>query len=596
MNEIVIPTLRKPVTAKVAVPGSKSYTNRALLLAAMTPGKVDIRGALESEDTEAMMDCLRTLGINISRQEGTITVHNDVSKLPPKDTTLDVNLSGLTMRFLLALSCIIPGVQTLHGKEGLNKRPIGELADGLRQLGADIEYLEWEGFPPVRVHSNRLKPGTVRMQGDVSSQYFSALLQIAPLVGNVTIEVLGEQISKPYIDMTIDTMRTFGVRVQNDEYRRYTVTDGQRYSASSYTVEGDVSSACYFWAVAALTNSTIEVTNLNPQSKQADMRFLNILREMGSSVTAGGNSITVTGAGVRAVTTDMEDCPDQAMTVAALAAFTPGITVLKGVQTLRVKETERVAAVEQELVKMGIKTSSTKDTLTVHGGRPHAATINTYGDHRMAMSFAVAATKLAGMRIADPSVVGKTFPGFWDSLFSVLAAGHTGNITLIGLRGTGKSTVGKLLAARLNRPFIDLDERIVATAGQTVPEIVAEHGWEYFRSLESAQVRQAAKNTGQIIAAGGGAILRPENAAAFKRTGICVLLTAATATLAERIGTDPNRPALTTQNSLQDELDQLWRDRRAAYEAAADITVDTDERSVADIANNILHKLAEGIW
>lgn len=596
MNEMEIPVLRQPVHASVAVPGSKSYTNRALLLAAMTPGPVRITGALDSDDTAAMIDCLRKLGIEISRDGDTITVHNDVTELKPRDVTLDVNLSGLTMRFLLALACVIPGTQVLHGKPGLNKRPIGDLVEGLRQLGAEIAYLEHEGFPPVRVFSSKLNPGTVRMKGDVSSQYFSAILQIAPLVGGITIEVIGEQISKPYIDMTIDTMQTFGVAVQNDNYRRYRVDANQQYKTSKYAVEGDVSSACYFWAIAALTNSTIEVRNLNPTSKQADMRFLDILKKMGNEVLIGSNSVTVTGKGVTAVDVDMEDCPDQAMTAAVLAAFAKGASVLRGVQSLRVKETERVAALEQELAKMGIKSNSTHDTLTIEGGKPHAATIDTYGDHRMAMSFAVAGTKLPGIRIADPSVVNKTFPGFWNALITVLASAHKGNITLIGLRGSGKSTTGKLLAEALRRPLVDLDEQIVAVAGKSIPEIVAEHGWDHFRDLEAEQVQRATEKACQVISAGGGAILRANNIAAFKRNnGICILLTADIKTLAKRIGNDPNRPALTGKSNVADELAQLWQERQEVYESAADITIDTTDKSPEEVMNEILRNLAEGI-
>jgi 3-phosphoshikimate 1-carboxyvinyltransferase len=312
-------------------------------------------------------------------------------------------------------------VQVLQGKEGLNKRPVGELVEGLRQLGAHIEYLGKEGFPPLRVSSPRLRAGSVKMDGSVSSQYFSALLMAAPLIdGALQIEVIGEQISKPYIDMTIDTLAQFGITVANQNYTTYTVAADQRYQATAYAVEGDISSASYFFAIAALTQSTITVRNVNPASRQADMKFLDILEHMGSIVTREKNSITVAGQGVRPMNVTMLDCPDQAMTMAVLAAFADGTTVIRGVQSLRLKETERVVAVERELAKMGIITESTHDTLTIRGGSPHTAAIDTYGDHRMAMAFAVAGTKLSGVTIRNPEVVSKTFPEFWEVLDSII--------------------------------------------------------------------------------------------------------------------------------------------------------------------------------
>jgi 3-phosphoshikimate 1-carboxyvinyltransferase len=239
---------------------------------------------------------------------------------------------------------------------------------------------------------------------------------IAPLIGDLVIEVPGETISKPYVDMTLDIMEQFGVSVTRQDYQKYTVAGSQNYQTSEYRVEGDVSSASYFFAIAALTESTITVTNLNPRSKQADMAFLKILASMGNQVRYGENEITVAGTGLRPLSVDMQDCPDQAMTLAVLAAFADGVTTISGVQSLRVKETERVVAVQQELRKMGVQTTATNDTLVIHGGKPKAASISTYGDHRLAMSFAVAGTKIAGMEIEDPDVVAKTFPEFWDKL------------------------------------------------------------------------------------------------------------------------------------------------------------------------------------
>ncbi|MBI5456898.1 3-phosphoshikimate 1-carboxyvinyltransferase [Candidatus Kaiserbacteria bacterium] len=419
MANIQIQPLLKPVDASVEIPGSKSYTNRALLMATMCKAPVRILRPLISDDTKAMMRCLKALGIKISEKSDEIHVEGNIGDIKDGAYELDADLSGTTIRFLLALLCVVPGIKTLKGKEGLNKRPIGDLVDGLRQCGAKIEYLEKEGFPPLRISSSTLNPGTIRMKGDVSSQFFSAILMIAPMIGEITIEVEGEQISKPYIAMTIDTMSRFGVPVANYEYKSYHIFGSQVYQASEYTVEGDASSASYFAAIAALTRSTITVMNVNPQSAQADIRFFELLADMGNEVTYEKDAITVHGTGVKPMEVSMEDCPDQAQTMAVLAAFADGVTKISGVRSLRVKETERVKAVEKELEKMGIRTESTEDTLTIYGGDPKPAAIDTYGDHRMAMAFAVAGAKLDGMVINDPGVVSKTFPLFWDKLESI---------------------------------------------------------------------------------------------------------------------------------------------------------------------------------
>ena len=413
--------LKGPIEATVAIPGSKSYTNRALIMGAIA-GDVRIENPLISDDTEAMLRCLEVLGVTFKRETDAIHILNTLTTQEGETYELDANISGTTIRFLLPLICCIPGTKILFGKEGLNKRPIGDLVDGLRQIDARIEYADKEGFPPLKVTSAGLQSGVIKMSGAVSSQYFSALLMISPLLeGGIVIEVQGSQISKPYIDMTIDSMRQFGVEVINEGYKRYVVQGGEIYSAKTYKVEGDVSSASYFAAIAALTKSKITLSNMNPHSMQADMEFLKILEKMGAKVSFGENSITVEGHGVKPLEVDMESCPDQAQTLAVLAAFADGVTKITGVRSLRVKETERVKAVEQELAKMGIRTESTPDSLTIYGGNPKSAAIDTYGDHRMAMSFAVAGTKLAGMEINDPDVVGKTFPEFWDKLKSLKA-------------------------------------------------------------------------------------------------------------------------------------------------------------------------------
>lgn len=399
---------------EITVPGSKSYTNRSLILAVLTKNKVKIIKPLFSDDTEAMVYCLKTLGINTKVGGDYILVEGDISKVKEKKYKLDCNLSGTTLRFILALSCLIPGEKIIYGKNSLNKRPIGPLVDGLKKLGAKIRYLGKVGYPPITIESSKLNSGEVKVLGDISSQYFSALLMIAPIVGDLKIKVLGKQISKPYIDMTIDIMEKFGVKVINNRYKSYFISR-QRYSRSKYIVEGDYSSAAYFLAIAALTGSEITIKNLNPYSKQADKKFVEILEKMGNKIIWHKNSLTIKGKGIKALEIDMEDCPDQVQTLAILSSFAKGKTIITGVRSLRIKETERVKALEKELSKMGIKTKSGINKLTIFGGEPKGATINTYNDHRMAMSFAVAASILP-IKIKNPEVVSKSFPDFWKNL------------------------------------------------------------------------------------------------------------------------------------------------------------------------------------
>lgn len=417
MSIIEVPVLKKPSIATIEIPGSKSYTNRALVMAALTKGPVILYNPLYSEDTEAMLACLRTLGLRIETLSDQIIVHDDITIIQNKTYELFAKDSGTTIRFLLALLCLTPGTKILQGNARLNERPIKDLVDTLRQLGAKIDYLGNEGQSPLKIHAAALNLGhEVTIDATMSSQYFSALLMISPILNGLTMRLRGELISKPYVDMTIQAMREWGINVLRNEDGSYCIPSGQHYQKHQYVIEGDFSSAGYFFAIAALNYSRITLKNLNPQSGQADRKFLNILVQMGNEISISDQGITIIGKQVLPLSLDMEDCPDQVQTMAVLAAFAKGVTRISGVRSLRLKETERVEAVKNELAKMGIKTEDTHDTLTIYGGNPHPAIIDTYGDHRMAMAFAVAGTKLPGMKIRHPEVVNKTFPSFWDKL------------------------------------------------------------------------------------------------------------------------------------------------------------------------------------
>lgn len=414
-----IKKIEHPLNSVIEIPGSKSYTNRALVMAALTKGLVTLHNPLYCDDTAAMIECLRTLGLRIDTLPKKINVYDDISIIREGSYELFAHHSGTTLRFLLPLLCLTPGTKVIKGSARLNERPIKDLVDALRQLGASIDYLEREGQAPLMIRSSTLAGNEVSLDASISSQFASALLMVAPMLNGLTMQLAGALVSKPYVDMTIEMMQEWKINVSQKKENEIVIDPKQCYQKNQYIVEGDYSSAGYFFAIAALTQSSITIKNLNPVSAQADRKFLMILEKMGNKIILGDQTITMQGNQILSSSLEMEDCPDQVQTMAVLAAFARGVTRISGVRSLRLKETERVHALRIELGKMGIQTEDTHDTLTIFGGTPQAATIDTYGDHRMAMAFAVAGTKLSGMKVRCPEVVNKTFPTFWETLRSL---------------------------------------------------------------------------------------------------------------------------------------------------------------------------------
>lgn len=402
---------------KIFIPGSKSYTNRALVMASMTKGTVCLKNPLFSDDTWAMIECLKSLEIDLETRQNEILVHGDIHSIPKKEFALFARDSGTTIRFLLALLCMVPGEKKIGGSERLNDRPIEDLVAALRQLKAEIHYCGKEGQFPLRITSSSLEGEEVFLKGDVSSQFCSALLLIAPYLGrSLTIRTTSPLISKSYIDMTISCMQDAGIFVEEREDGHYFIPGNQFYKKREYEIEGDFSSAGYFFAIAVLTQSKITVGNLNPFSAQPDRKFLTFLERMGNFVTYRNNYVSIEGKRLLPVAIDMEDCPDQVMTMAVLMAFANGVSTISGVRSLRVKESERVEVLKAELGKMGIRVEDTLDSITIYGGSPRGAQIDTYNDHRIAMAFAVAGMVLPDIQIKNPEVVNKTFPTFWEVL------------------------------------------------------------------------------------------------------------------------------------------------------------------------------------
>ena len=427
MNTITLHTPAKSINATIQIPGSKSYTNRALILAALARGESSLIHASLSADSYALIAALTALGFHIEGSEHLITVEGRGGERSSAKEEIDVGPAGTTMRFLTAFCAATtsidrPDTIALRGTERMHLRPIEPLTTALRALGATINFLGRDGCPPLSISShNKLRGGHLQIDGSVSSQFISALLMVAPLYAEtLTLEVTGPSISQSYIDMTIQSMRDFGVDVVfdgtiSDSSRMFIVPAGQQYKCRTYPIEGDASGASYLWGLAAVTSGTITTTNVNPTSAQGDIKFSDLLQAMGCSVTTTQDSITVTGPShLKAIDVDMKNMPDTAQTLAVVAACAEGATVIRGLSTLRVKETDRIAALHDELLKMGITTEQGSDYLVVHGGQPKAARIATYEDHRMAMSFAVLAGVVDGIEIEEPEVVAKSFPTFWD--------------------------------------------------------------------------------------------------------------------------------------------------------------------------------------
>lgn len=420
MNHILLHPLQTKVNKSITIPGCIGYTIRALNIAAMTKGSVKILNPLKSDDTYSMVNALKTLGISVDEGEDYFLVHGGVNQIKNAEYNINIGLSGRAARTLLALLCVVPGNKILTCNEEFKKRPVGDLVDGLRQIGAKIDYLEKKNHLPVKISQSIIRPGEISMNGSLSSQYFSAMMMIAPLIGNMTINVEGHQSSKPYIDMTINIMKNFGVNVTNNNYAQYIIGSNQKYTnIKTYSVEPEATSSSYFFAIAAITQSRIRTPGLSPNSLQGDLQFIDILKKMGCSMVKNidENWIEVSGSKkLTGITVDMNNTPDLVPTLAVIAAFADGTTTITNIAHARIKESDRIESPKIELEKMGVKVESTINSLTIHGGNAHGTTIDTYGDHRMAMAFAVAGARIPGIVINNPNVVSKSFPDFWNKL------------------------------------------------------------------------------------------------------------------------------------------------------------------------------------
>ena len=418
----VVPLKNVPKTM-VSVPGSKSITNRALVLAAQLfddTVSCRIRGALKSEDTDVMIDSLRRLGFLVAEHDdASVTVSRPPGSdlIPCANADLFVANSGTTMRFLTAFVGLGTGRYRLDGIPRMRKRPIEDLLVALRQLGVNARSETGTGCPPVIVEGNRMRGGHARIKGDLSSQFLSALLLVASSAWNeVVIEVEGPLVSEPYVEMTVRMLRQFGIDVHSEGGRLFRIWPMSQLGLEEYQVEPDASAASYFFAAAAVTGGTVTVAGLSRQSLQGDVGFVDILEQMGCRVESCSSGITVHGRPLRGVDVDMNAISDTVMTLGAVACFAVGPTTIRNVAHIRHKETDRIAALVTELRKVGATVDEFADGLTITPGPIYGAEIDTYNDHRMAMSLALVGLKVPGVVIRNPGCVAKTYPGFWADL------------------------------------------------------------------------------------------------------------------------------------------------------------------------------------
>lgn len=402
----------------VSAPPSKSITHRAIIIASLARGTSTIKNALISDDTRYTISALRALGVGITQKGNTRTVEGTGGVLHAAKSEIFVGNSGSTMRMLAAVASLVPGKTILTGDKRLCERPMKDLLNALFAIGIEAKSLNNNDCPPIEIKGATIVMQKVAIAGNISSQYVTALLLIAPFAGNeVTIEVQNLK-SKPYVAVTIDVMKAFGVDVKNDNFETFVIPSVQMYRGRNYTVEGDYSSASYFFAAAAITGAEVTVRNLNPNSSQGDAHFVEILKDLGCTVKKEATAIVVKGPKeLQAVDVDMGDYPDTVQTLAVVAAFAKGTTRIRNIAHLRFKETDRIEKPKAELAKMGIEAKSSGDDLVIVGGKPKGAVITTYNDHRMAMSFTVAALAANGATmIQDAHVVEKSYPNFFEDL------------------------------------------------------------------------------------------------------------------------------------------------------------------------------------
>lgn len=550
-----IAPLAFPSEATLTLPGSKSEANRLLVLAALSGSPVKVTGASPSDDVRHLVRGLHTLGFTsefVDESAGTVRVGPRRTDAPSQGEVFCGN-AGTALRFLVSVAAITPGEWVLTGDERMQLRPIQPLVDAWRQLG--VEITARNGCPPVRVHGGHARGGCTTIDGSVSSQYVSSLMLVgARLQQGLRVTFAGTLASFGYARMTLAVLHRVGIeaRLTADDVR---IAPGRAAVRDQLTVGGDWSAMGVWTCFNHLTGSRITADNLLCDSGQPDERLATFLADCAAD-----------GAGER--TLDVEPLPDQFLNLAVVAALTPGTTHLVGAANTRVKECDRVAVMARELRRCGVDLEEHHDGLTIRGGRDlRAATIDPAGDHRVAMAFALLGAFVPGLAVADPGCVAKSYPAFWRDLDEVRRR-HV-PIAIVGMRGAGKTTFGRALAAHLGSAFVDTDEQFERTHGP-IAAFVAKHGWPAFRAIEERTVA-AALRTATVVATGGGAIESAATRAQLRDRAFVVFLAADADLLRRRIA-DSDRPSLTDASPTA-ELDDILARRLPIYRSLATATI-----------------------
>jgi 3-phosphoshikimate 1-carboxyvinyltransferase len=417
-----IQPINHPLNATVQVPGSKSLTNRALLIASLAKEKTKLINALFSDDSKYFAQALQTLGFDIQLDESNqeMIVNGLGGKIPSTQAELFIGNAGTAARFLSTFLTLGNGEYILDGDTRMRERPISDLINALKQLGVKTE--SENNCPPVKIHASGLDGGKTKIAGNISSQFLSALLMVAPYAKSpIEIELTTELNSKPYVDMTIEVMKDFDVEIEREDYSCFSIHPAKYSPIENYQIESDASAASYFFAVPAICGGTVKVENIARKSKQGDIAFLDVLQKMGCQIKENDNSIEVTGADkLQGIDVDMRDIPDVAQTLAVIAPFADSPTRIRGIASARVKETDRVSATCTELKRLGVQVEEHQDGMTIYPCKDlQPASIQTYNDHRMAMAFSLIGLRFDGVTIENPSCVSKTFPNYYEVLESL---------------------------------------------------------------------------------------------------------------------------------------------------------------------------------
>ncbi len=555
-NTQSVAPLLLPFDAMLAMPGSKSQANRAIIAACLSSGKTTIRNATACDDVSLLVKNLQKMGFDIrytDKRSGALMIRGGIpARRHKKQVTLYCGNAGTTTRFLTALACVVPGSFIITGDQAMQKRPIRDLVEALQMLGADID--DTNGCPPVVVGDTKIRGGNIVMKSQKSSQYLSALLLIAPVLPEgLSITASGSLPSQSYVDLTKHVMRDFGVRVRTQK-GMFSIGKHSSYrTPQDYVIEGDHSAAGAFLTLAEVTGSTVHFSNLHQPSRQGDSVLPHIITRMGKR----GNIII-----------DCADFPDQVMNIAVLAALRSEQTILTSIANLRYKECDRLSVLTQELRKAGIRIRQKNDDLVIQGNaHMKPATLDPHNDHRMAFCFAIVGSVHPGIRIKNPECVSKSYPQFFDDLKTLHHSSKP--IALIGMRGVGKSTLGKQLASSLALKHIDTDSVFERKHG-SIRTYFQKKRVKEFRKIEEDIVAESLKPN-SVVSLGGGAIESVETRRILKERAVVVYLQARASSILQRLKKD-QRPPL-TQLSLEREVPLVMKQRRPLYESVARISL-----------------------